>query len=107
MISAPVDPLPTSIAPVSLATEVEITKELNSLHCLNLTERPEIKHDSGLPTAGLGGVQASHGGGVKHCKNRGSTEACEVASVADTAEGSGEGWAQRPLERPSPLSLLK
>ena len=99
VISAPVDPLPTSIAPVSLATEVEITKELNSLHSLNLTERPEIKHDSGLPTAGLGGCKLVMVGAsniakiVALTRHSGSTEAYEVASVSDTAEGSGEGGA--------------
>ena len=50
-----------NIAPVSLETECEITaslvSELNNLHCLNLTEQPEIKRDSGLPTAGLGGCK--------------------------------------------------
>ena len=69
VIPAPVEPLPASIAPVSIATEREITaslvSKLNNLHCLNLTEQLEIKRDSGLLTAGLGGcklvmVGASH-----------------------------------------------
>ena len=69
VIPAPVVPLPASIAPVSIATEREITSslvsELNNLHCLNLTEQPEVKRDSGLLTPGLGGcklvmVGASH-----------------------------------------------
>ena len=52
---------PASIAPLSLATEIEITSSLttepNSLHCLNLAERPNIKRGSGLPTAELGGCK--------------------------------------------------
>ena len=69
VIPAPVDPLPASIVPVSFATEREITaslvSELNNLHSLNLTEQPEVKRDSSLPTPGLGGcklvmVGASH-----------------------------------------------
>ena len=63
VIPAPVDPLPTAIAPMSLATEVLITEslivELNSLHCLNLSEKPEVKRDSGLPKTGLGGASWS------------------------------------------------
>ena len=46
---------------MSLATEVVITEsliaELNSLHCLNLSEKPEVKRDSGLPKTGLGGCK--------------------------------------------------
>ena len=61
VIPAPADPLPGSIAPLSLSSEIGITAslvaELNTLHCLNLSEEPEIKRDSGLPTAGLGGCK--------------------------------------------------
>ena len=73
VIPAPAEALPASIAPVSIATEREITaslvSELNILHCLNLTKQPEVKRDSSLPTAGLGGcklvmVGASHTGKI-------------------------------------------
>ena len=67
VIPAPVESLPASIASVSIATELEITaslvSELNTLHCLNLTERPEVKRDRGLPTAGLGGCKLVLGEG--------------------------------------------
>ena len=79
-----VDPLPPKIAPLSLATESEITdsltKELNSLYCLNLSEKVEIKCSSGLPTAGLGGCKLVMIGGSHTAKisalsrHSGSTE---------------------------------
>ena len=91
VIYAPVNPLPTSIAPVSLANEVEITvsliKELNSLHCLNLTELPEIKCNCGHPTAGLGGcklvlVGASHTAKIAALtRHNGSTEEGDTLSI--------------------------
>ena len=60
VIPVPTDPLPNCIAPLSLASEVDITvsliTELNTLHCLNLSEKPEIKRDSGLQQLGWGGA---------------------------------------------------
>ena len=73
-IPAPVDQLPSSIAPMSLASEVEVTvsliSELSSLHCLNLSQKPEIKRNSGLPTAGLGGCKLVMMGGLTLTKLR-------------------------------------
>ena len=55
-----------------MATEIEITSsltsELNSLHCLNLAERPDIKCGSGLPTAELGGCKLVIVGGLHTAK---------------------------------------
>ena len=73
-IPAPVYQLPSSIAPMSLASEVEVTvsliSELSSLHCLNLSQKPEIKRNSGLPTAGLGGCKLVMMGGLTLTKLR-------------------------------------
>ena len=74
VIPAPLDPLPTTIAPIPLATEAAITEsliaELNSLHCLNLSEKPEVKRDSGLPKTGLGGCKLVMMGGPTPPKSR-------------------------------------
>ena len=55
-----------------MATEIEITSsltsELNSLHCLNFAERPDIKRGSGLPTPELGGCKLVIVGGSHTAK---------------------------------------
>ena len=99
VIPAPVDPLPTTIAPLSAATESVIIEslisELNSLHCLNLSEKPEVKRDSGLPKAGLGGCKLVMMGGSHTAKiaaltrHSGTTEYIQLPGQLLSAEFVG------------------
>ena len=53
-LCAPVGPLPVAILPMSQESEQQIVHqlltELNSLHCLTLSEKPELKRGVCLPT---------------------------------------------------------
>ena len=71
VLCSPIGPLPTALLPLSKESEQlivhQLISELNSLHCLNLCKKPELKRGMCLPThehglSRLVFVGASHAG---------------------------------------------